>query len=123
MPAGVAPVSLNEAKAFLRLETDAEDALIAGMIRAATDLCEAFTGQVTIAGRRQAVVPADGQWHRLPVTPVRRLVEASGLGPDGGEIALPFAEIETQIDMCGDGVGAGAGAADRRKGAGRYAPC
>lgn len=37
-------VGLAECKAYLRLDGDNEDALIAGFIRTAMALCEAFTG-------------------------------------------------------------------------------
>ena len=42
---GPLAVSLGEVKAFLRLEGDAEAAVLAGFIRTATALCEAFIGQ------------------------------------------------------------------------------
>lgn len=38
-------VSLGEVKAFLRLEGDGEEAVLAGFIRTASALCEAFVGQ------------------------------------------------------------------------------
>jgi uncharacterized phiE125 gp8 family phage protein len=45
-PVGTAvePVSLGELKAYLRLDTPDEDAVLAGLLRSACGLCEAFTG-------------------------------------------------------------------------------
>ncbi|MBC7504293.1 MAG: phage gp6-like head-tail connector protein [Sandarakinorhabdus sp.] len=64
---GPLAVSLGEVKAFLRIEGDAEDALLAGFIRTATALCEAFIGQRLI---RQALIePPDGMaadWNGIP---------------------------------------------------------
>lgn len=45
---GAAPVGVAEAKAWLRLGAGQDDAVVAGLIRSAADLCEAFTGQMLI---------------------------------------------------------------------------
>ena len=97
------PVSLPEVKAYLRLETDAEDALLAGLVRSATDLCEAFTGQVPLLQERKAQVPADGAWHRLTPTPMRRVTSVTGFDVAGAEVPVAADAVETQIDFCGDG--------------------
>ncbi|MBV7255209.1 head-tail connector protein [Pacificimonas sp. WHA3] len=98
-----AAVSLNEVKAYLRVETIADDALIAGLLRTATNLCEQFTGQVALASERTEQVPADGCWHRIAATPMKRLVTGVSIDAAGTETPLPVEEIETQIDFCGDG--------------------
>lgn len=43
IPAPVEPVGLGELKAYLRFEDTSEDALLAGLLRSARTLCEAFT--------------------------------------------------------------------------------
>ncbi|MGB7404487.1 MAG: head-tail connector protein [Pacificimonas sp.] len=101
--AGAPPVSLAEVKAYLRLDTDAEDALLAGLVRTASGLCEAFTGQVLMSSVRAAEVPADGAWHRLMPTPVKRLVTARGLDASGAELPLLPDALDLQVDFCGDG--------------------
>ena len=95
-----APVSLAEVKAYLRVDGAEDDALLAGLVRAASGLCEAFIGQVLIDVRRSAVVAVDGEWHRLQPTPVRRVVAAYAVAADGSETAAVF---ESQIDAWGDG--------------------
>jgi hypothetical protein len=42
-------VTMSEALAFARIETGEEEALLAGLIRTASALCEAFINQVVIA--------------------------------------------------------------------------
>ena len=112
MTPGVAPagedraplaVSLNEVKAYLRIETSDEDAVLAGLVRTATSLCEAFTGQVPIVETRAASIPADGCWHRLAPTPLRRVTGTGGLTMAGEAAAVSPEEVDLQIDFSGDG--------------------
>jgi uncharacterized phiE125 gp8 family phage protein len=44
-PPSVEPVTLAEAKAFLRVDTGDDDALIAALVTAAREACERFTGR------------------------------------------------------------------------------
>lgn len=102
-PPAALPASLEEVKAFLRLEAGDEDALLAGLVRSAASLCEAFTGQVLLLEERRAEVAADGAWHRLAPTPMRRVVSAEGVDSAGAPVPLADGELESQIDFCGDG--------------------
>jgi len=61
-------VTLNEAQAYVRIETGEEEALVAGLIRTASALCEAFINQIVIARPFEHDLPASGAWGRLPVT-------------------------------------------------------
>lgn len=54
---GEAPVSLNEARSWLRLGATIDDAVVAGLIRAATNICEAFIGQWLIVRAGEEVLP------------------------------------------------------------------
>ena len=92
-------VSLAEIKAYLRIDGDEEDALLAAMLRTASGLCEAFTGQVLLTEARSATIAIDGEWHRLPPTPVRRVNAAWWIGDDGAETPVAF---DSQIDWAGD---------------------
>ena len=47
-PASALPVSLAELKAYARISASDEEALLAAMMRSATDLCERFTGRLLI---------------------------------------------------------------------------
>lgn len=78
------PVGLGEAKAWLKLETDDEDALVAGLIRSAREYCEAFVGQVLIATRfLQTVKEQPAAAIPLARTPLRAIVGVSIRRNDG----------------------------------------
>lgn len=88
-------VSLGEVKAYLRIDGAEEDALLAGLVRSACALCEAFTGQVLIAEARSQTIAADGQWHRLSATPVRSF--------EGAFVGADAAAFDSLTDASGDG--------------------
>jgi uncharacterized phiE125 gp8 family phage protein len=94
-----AVVSLAELKAYLRIEHGDEDALLAGLVRTAGGLCEAFTGQVLLVETRSVHVAIDGEWHRLTPSPARRVMGAWVVAEDGAETATDF---DAQIDCGGD---------------------
>ncbi|RJF90782.1 head-tail connector protein [Sphingomonas cavernae] len=100
---GEAPVSIAEVKAFLRIENGDEDALIAGLIRSATEMCERFTGLALIARSVEEVVPAVREWRRLGMTPARAITSLIGLPADGASFALPVDAYAVDIDANGDG--------------------
>src|SRR3546814_19554105 len=58
---GEAPVSLNEARGWLRLGATIDDAVVAQLVRAATNICEAFIGQWLVVrdGEEVAPLPAE----------------------------------------------------------------
>lgn len=101
--AAALPAAIGEAKAYLRIEHEEEDALIAGLLRAATGLCEAFTGQALIARPVRETIPARPEWRRLARTPVRAITGVEGLPAEGSAFALPADAYAIDIDGNGDG--------------------
>lgn len=94
------PLTRAEAKAFLRVETDAEDALIDALIAAARRFVEAETGRILMEQTwrfsldrwpLRGVIPA-------PVAPVRAILEATVAAADGTPVALP----EDALALVGD---------------------
>lgn len=93
---GAAPVGVAEAKAWLRLGAGQDDAVVAGLIRSAADLCEAFTGQMLIVRAVTEEMPVAAGWMRLvkrPVVAVEAVVGLVGgvevpLGDDGWRYAI-----------------------------------
>lgn len=92
---GAPAVMLAEAKAVLRLAGDDEDALLAGQLRSATSLCEAFTGQWLIRRAAEQTLVAGPDWQRLRALPVVAIDSVRR----GGE-AVAFA---ADIDSWGQG--------------------
>lgn len=92
------PVSIAECKAYLRIERDDEDAVLAGLIRTAAALCEAFTGQWLLVRGGEQRLAAHGDWQRLVAGPVTAIT-----GVDAGGTPLPARDYETDIDTAGTG--------------------
>jgi uncharacterized phiE125 gp8 family phage protein len=104
-PAGLALpiVTLSEAQAFARIEIGEEEAVLAGLVRSASALCEAFLNRVVIARDFTVEIPASGAWERLPVTPVRSIANVAAIDANGIEAALASTNYGVDIDSSGDG--------------------
>lgn len=89
----VEPLTLAEAKTYLRVDHEAEDALISSLITAARATVEALTRRVLIDQSWRLVRdawPACGLIG-VPVNPLRALTAAHVLDAAGAETALPLA--------------------------------
>jgi uncharacterized phiE125 gp8 family phage protein len=95
--------TLDEAKAYLRIDGDGEDALIARLIATATGYCEQFIGQVLVARSATETVAATGDWCRLRTTPVRSITSVEGLPAAGTPFALAVDDYAIDVDASGDG--------------------
>ncbi len=98
LPPALLPVALDEVKAFLRLDGADEDALLAGFIRSATALAEAFTGQRLIARDVAEPLRPLRTWQRLAAFPV---VAVTGVTSAGQPLA--GGAFESDIDPDGNG--------------------
>ncbi len=96
-------VSLSEAQAYVRIETGEEEALLAGLIRSASGLCEAFINQVVIARPFAVLVAPTGQWERLPIAPVQSISAVSAIDLNGAATPLASRSYQLDIDTVGDG--------------------
>ena len=96
-------VSLSEAQGFVRVETGEEEAILAGLIRTASALCEAFLNQVVIARPFSEDLPLSGDWQRLQAAPVRSIGQVETIGDDGVVSLLPVNAYAIDIDSAGDG--------------------
>jgi uncharacterized phiE125 gp8 family phage protein len=96
-------VTMSEAQAYVRIETGEEEALLAGLIRTASGLCEAFINQTVIARPFECDLPASGCWERLPVTPVRSITDVAAVDASGIATPLGTDGFSPDIDFAGDG--------------------
>ena len=94
------PVSLAEARAFLRVDDTAEDGLIGTLIGAARLHVEGVTGQALLAQSWRLVLDAwpDSGTVRLPVTPFRTLSVINVIDEAGVGHPLALAQFLTQPD-------------------------
>lgn len=105
MSAGIAlpAVSLAEAQAYVRIETGEEEAVLAGLIRSASAICESFLGQIVVAREFREILSGTREWQRLAASPVTTIATVESIGVDGVPAALPAAAYSIDIDSSGDG--------------------
>jgi len=89
------PVTLAEAKAFLRLDDEAEDGLVSTLVTAARLHVEGITGRALLAQSWRAVLDA---WPRdrsvrLPVTPLLSVTAVTAYDADGEGHAVSLAQF------------------------------
>lgn len=96
-------VTLSEAQAYVRIETGEEEAVLAGLIRTATALCEAFLNQVLIARDFALTMPVSAKWERLPLGPVQSIGGVDIVDGSGVAKTLPTAMYAIDVDAAGDG--------------------
>ena len=95
-------VTMSEAQAFVRVETGEEEAILAGLVRSASALCEAFLNQVVIARDFSQELTASASWQRLRLSPVQVIASVEAL--EGGVATpLPPTSYAADIDTSGHG--------------------
>ena len=94
------PAALHELKAWLRIDTASEDALLYAQIRAAVDMAGRFMGQPLLASDCAEEVPAATGWQRLGVGGVLSITNALNAADDA---PLPPQAWEMDIDRHGAG--------------------
>lgn len=96
-------MTLEDAKAYLRLETASEDALVGALVDTATGLCESYIGRVLLAREAVEMLPATGAWVRLGSAPVRAITAIEGVPAEGAAFVLGADTYAIDIDAAGDG--------------------
>ncbi|KRA55784.1 head-tail connector protein [Devosia sp. Root635] len=94
------PVSLVEAKAFLKVDDTAEDGLITTLIGAARLHVEGVTARALLAQSWRVVLdgwPVDRQV-KLPVTPFMAVTEITAHDADGAAHDVPLAQFLSEPD-------------------------
>ena len=96
-------VTLSEAQAYVRIETGEEEAVLAGLVRSASALCESFLNQIIIERPFAVDLPASGAWCQLPVSPVRFISMVETVDTAGVATVLPSRAYAIDIDAAGHG--------------------
>lgn len=94
------PVSLAEAKAFLRIDDSAEDGLIETLIGAARLHVEGVTGKAMMAQSWRIVLdlwPVEG-WLRLPITPLITVTAVSAIDAHGASHEIGLTQFRSEAD-------------------------
>lgn len=97
------PVGIAEAKAVLRIAHAEDDAAIAAVVRAATEMCEAYVGGPLIDREVHDDVAANGRWQLLPQGPVTQVRRIEWIAIDGSLSEVPL--MSAAIDVDAGGVG------------------
>jgi uncharacterized phiE125 gp8 family phage protein len=88
MTEGPTPVSLAELKAYLRIETDLEDGVLATLLRAAVGQVEGWLGGPLLQREVQQRAVAVARRVRLVHEPVVRVESVATIAEDGSETPL-----------------------------------
>ncbi|HEX8655593.1 MAG TPA: head-tail connector protein [Allosphingosinicella sp.] len=97
------PVPIAALKAYLRIEGSEEDALLAGLLRSAAEICEAFTRVMLIDAEIEQTMTARPAWTRLYRAPVRAILTVAALGAGAEPVPLAVGDYGIDIDAGGDG--------------------
>jgi uncharacterized phiE125 gp8 family phage protein len=93
---------LDEAKAYLRLESDDQDASLGAIILAAISHAECFTGQMLIRREVRQIFSAGSGWRTLSAFPVTSVGGVTGIPAEGASFALDPSAWEAKIGSRGE---------------------
>ncbi len=91
------PVSLEDARAWLRLGAMDEDALIERLIGAVTNICEAFTGQWLVVRAGEEMLMLQHRTARLVARPIAGVDAVAAIDAGGGETMLDEADYRVDV--------------------------
>ncbi len=97
------PEAAGAAKGYLRVERADEDGMIAVLVAAAAELCEAFTGRALLTRGFVETLPASRAWQRLNRAPVRAITLVEALAGEGPAQALASGGYGIDVDAEGEG--------------------
>lgn len=100
-PPVLAGAALAELKDWLAITTPREDAALTQLLRAALEMCEAFTGHMPLAATCEEVLSASGGWQTLATRPVQAITGVEGIPAEGARFALAAADYA--IELAADG--------------------
>lgn len=93
---------LDEARAYLRLEGEEDDASLGTVLLGAIGHAEAWLGQMLLRRNVREVLPASLQWQRLAALPVALVNAVTGIPAEGMPFALAGEAYKVEIDAHGE---------------------
>lgn len=93
---------LDEARAYLRLESEEEDASLATILLGAIGHTEAYLGQMLLRRNVREVLPASMAWQRLAALPVTLVNTVTGIPAEGMPFALLADAYKIEVDAHGE---------------------
>lgn len=100
-PAVLAGTALNELKDWLAVTTTRDDAPLAQLLRAAVEMCEAFTGQMPLLAECEEMLTATGDWQLLATRPVLAITGVEAIAANGARTSLPPDAYALELDADG----------------------
>ena len=100
-PAPITADALDELKHWLVIAGTQEDPGLTALLRAALDLCEAFTGTAPLELEAEEILPATAGWQPLATRPVGTIVSAQTIASDGTRQPIASSGIAFDIDAGG----------------------
>mgnify|MGYP003387793235 CR=1 FL=1 len=102
-PATLPPSALAELKQWLGITTAHDDALLASLLKAALDMCEAFTGLMPVEAGCEEVLAARSGWLPLSTRPVQAITGIETISEAGIRSTLAADAYEFELDADGTG--------------------
>jgi uncharacterized phiE125 gp8 family phage protein len=96
-------VTLSEAQAYVRIETGEEEAVLAGLVRTASAVCESFISQIVVEREFTVDLPASAAWSQIGVTPVRSISGVELVDAAGASSVLQSTDFAIDVDASGGG--------------------
>lgn len=102
-PAILPPAALAELKEWLGITTAQDDAPLAALLRAATEMCEDFTQVLPLTATCEETLVPSGEWQALRTRPVQAITAVEALATNGVRSPLDAAAYEVELDAHGGG--------------------
>jgi uncharacterized phiE125 gp8 family phage protein len=93
---------LDEARAYLRLESEEEDASLGAVLLGAVGHAEDYLGFMLLRRNAREILPASLQWQRLNAVPFVLLNSVTGIPAEGMPFALSSETYKIEIDVHGE---------------------
>lgn len=100
-PAPLAAAALAELKDWLAITTPRDDGVLTAQLRAALDMCEAFTGTMPLLAQCEELLPASGDWQKMHASPVQAITSVEGIPAQGARFAIPAPDYALDLDADG----------------------